>query len=118
MFVINLWVIDVESVSFKRVENIKCNELAVQTMPILKGFFTFCYYETYLKEDYKRTFMYNIINISCTQISNHIYIIFRKMEDKDNTITKKNNYNKNDYSLGIGSLKITSSDIVGKEDTF
>ena len=47
MFVINLWVIDVESVSFKRVENIKCNELAVQTMPILKGFITFCYYETY-----------------------------------------------------------------------
>ena len=40
------------------------------------------------------------------------------MEDKDNTITKKNNYNKNAYSLGIGSLKITSSDIVGKEDTF
>ena len=40
------------------------------------------------------------------------------MEDKDNNITKKNNYNKNDYSLGIESLKITSYDIVGKEDTF
>ena len=47
-----------------------------------------------------------------------LYLIFRKMEDKDNYITKKNNYNKNDYSLGIDSLKITSYDIVGKEDTF
>ena len=40
------------------------------------------------------------------------------MEDKDNKITKNNNNNKNDYSLGIESSKITSYDIVAKEDTF
>ena len=40
------------------------------------------------------------------------------MEDDANNTIKKKNYNKNDYSLGIVSLKITSFDIVGKKDTF
>ena len=40
------------------------------------------------------------------------------MEDKDNITTKNNNNNRNDYSIGIESSKITSYDIVGKEDTF
>ena len=40
------------------------------------------------------------------------------MEDKDNKTIKNNNNNKNDYSLGIDSSKITSYDIVAKEDTF
>ena len=40
------------------------------------------------------------------------------MEDKDKKIIKNNNNNKNDYSLGIDSLKITSYDIVAKKDTF
>ena len=52
MFLINFRVIGVESVSFKWVENIKCNGLVVQTIPILKGLFTFCYDESYLKEEH------------------------------------------------------------------
>ena len=38
-------------------------------------------------------------------------------DDADDTTMKKIN-NKNDYSLGIVSLKVTSFDIVGKKDTF
>ena len=40
------------------------------------------------------------------------------MEDDVNNTTKKQIENKNDYSLGIVSLKVTSFDIVGKKDTF
>ena len=40
------------------------------------------------------------------------------MEDDADDTTMKKIYNKNDYSLGIVSLKVTSFDIVGKKDTF
>ena len=40
------------------------------------------------------------------------------MEDDVNNTTKKQIENKNDYSLGIVSLKVTSFDIVGKKDMF
>ena len=38
-------------------------------------------------------------------------------DDADDTTMKKIN-NKNDYPLGIVSLKLTPFDIVGKKDTF
>ena len=48
----------------------------------------------------------------------NLYNLLEKMEDDANNTIKKKNYNKNDYSLGIVSLKITSFDIVGNKDTF
>ena len=40
------------------------------------------------------------------------------MEDDNDKTIKEEIYNKNDYSLGIFSLKVTSSDIVVKKDMF